>query len=343
MPRKPKVKQTFNELLEGDFSDYYIDAENDSNEIIDVIPTGSVSLDVSIGIGGIPLGRFTEIYGPESSGKTTLVLALAKNALDRGYNVLYVDPEQGVGLGIAKRVIGDIVENPERFILIQPETMEQALGICEAAVESGDFSLIILDSIGSMSPQKVKVDALEDANVSLLARRLTTWLQRNAFKVRYNQIAFVGVNQVRDAIGSYVKYLETPGGHYWKHITSLRIQLNKVDDIKKDEDKIGIQTKFVVKKSKVGPPMRSWYFPIMFADDYAWIDKTRDVVEFAKNMGVIVCEDKHGSYYYFDGQSVANGFEKTVEALRDNKELLDKVENACYNLVRSKRKEVESG
>jgi len=212
------------------------------------------------------------------------------------------------------------------------------LGICEEGVRAKKFNLVVLDSIGSLAPQKVFDDDLDDANVGLLSRRLTTFIQRNSFEVRNNNVAFVGTNQVRDKIGAYVPTLETPGGHAWKHICSLRIMLTKMGGkegvITQGEETIGIQTKFVIKKSKVSAPFRAFYFPIMFEGG---IDKVRDLVEFASTMGILV-----GSYYSFEGKTIGNGFNNTVEALRKDPELLDKIQKVCYNSIQGAKLIVES-
>ena len=164
MPKKKKADQVdFYDLIEENFSDFvtYTD-KDDPNKIAGIISTGVPSLDVSIGIGGVPLGRFCEIYGPESSGKTTLALNIVKNALLADYNILYIDSEQGIDIEFAKAIAGEGIDDLKRFVLMQPNTMEESLGIAEAGVISGHFNLIVLDSIGSMSPKKVQEKELED-------------------------------------------------------------------------------------------------------------------------------------------------------------------------------------
>jgi len=331
MPKKKKTELDFYELMEQDFSDFvtYTDRD-DPNKIAGIVSTGVPSLDVSIGIGGIPLGRFTEIYGPESSGKTTLALNVVKNAILAGYNVLYVDPEQGIDIEFARSIAGDLIDDLQRFVLMQPNTMEETLGIAEAGVQSGHFNLVILDSIGAMAPKKVQEKELEDNTMGLLAKRMTIFLQRNAFPVRYGDVAFLGINQVRDKI-SFFGGLETPGGHAWKHLCSLRIELRKLSgsagNISVGDDIVGINTKFLIKKSKVGAPYRSFYFPIMFD---IGIDKPRDLVDFATTLGVII---KKGSFYTFEDETIGQGKDATIEKLRNNSELLDKIEKMCYNTV----------
>lgn len=313
----------FMEEIENEFGEFLTPKEDNGN--IDVISTGALSLDISTGIGGIPRGRFTEIYGSEGGGKTTLALGICEEALKLGHQVLYLDPEQAVD---EESMLGESFDK-NKFMLVRTETMEQTLNIAEIGIRSNEFELIVLDSIGSLSPKKVKEDELTDANVALLARIMTTWVQRNAFDLKKNNVAFVGVNQVRDKIGSYYGGFETPGGHAWKHILSLRVQLSRISDIEKTVDgkkeKLGIYTKFIIKKNKLAPPYRTFTFPIMFGSG---IDSIRDIVEFATVVGVL---SKGGSYYKFEGETLAMGMVKTIEHLKENGEVLDKIVNMCYN------------
>lgn len=322
--KKRKDVIDFWKELEEDLDTYLLD--EDDGEIKGVIPTGATSLDVCTGIGGIPLGRFTEIYGPEASGKTTLALSICKSALDLNLGVLYIDAEQALNYTLAKSRIRDSF-NKELFHIMQPRTMEQGLDIAEKGIRSGEFGLIVLDSLGSLAPKKVFTDKLDDDNVALLSRRLTVFVQRNSFKVRDTDTAFLGINQVRDKIGSYFSTYETPGGHTWKHLLSLKVQLGKLGDIIQGSDKIGINAKFIVKKNKLAPPFRTFTIPIMFDKG---VDTTRDLIEFATTIGVM---DKSGAYYKFEGNTLGStkGLVNTIEYLNDNKETLDKIIKACYN------------
>lgn len=320
-----KKKQIdFMEEIESEYGDFLVPKEEKSKDV-EVIPTGALSLDISTGIGGIPRGRFTEIYGSEGGGKTTLALSLCKEALKLGHQVLYIDAEQSVDV---ESMLGEAFDK-DKFMTVRTETMEDALNVAELGIRSNEFALVLLDSIGSLSPKKVKEDELTDANVALLARIMTTWVQRNAFDLKRNNVAFVGINQVRDKIGSYYATFETPGGHAWKHILSLRIQLSRISDIEKTIDKkkekLGIYTKFIIKKNKLAPPYRTFTFPIMFGSG---VDSLRDTVEFATTVGVL---SKGGSYYKFEGETLAMGLVKTIEYLKENEEILDKIVNTCYN------------
>lgn len=321
-----KKARTFDELLEEEFSDLLPIKVEEGGEPINSISTGSLALDISTGIGGIPLGKFTEMFGPESSGKTTIALEICNNAIYLGHRVLYLDQENTLDLDYASRIVKDF--NSDKFVLLQPKLMEDTIKVAELAINSGDFNLIVLDSIGALAPKKVIEDELTDSNVALLSRFLTTFLQRNAFNVRRNGVAFLGVNQVRDKIGAYISSYETPGGHAWKHITSLRIQLGRATDIEQEEVKIGINSRFTIKKNKLAPPNRTYTIPIIFGKG---IDRMRDVIDFATMLGVM---DKGGPYYKFEGETLASGMNKTIEYLVNNKEVLDKIVKACYNSIR---------
>lgn len=325
-----KGQPSFFDYLEDKYSDYFRTIEKDAEiEKIKAISTGATSLDVSIGIGGIPMRKFTEVYGAEGAGKSTVMTTVAKNAMNMGYNVLYIDPEQSFDLLRASYIGGTDFLNSRKFTLVQPEFMEDALELCEMGIRdnSANFGLVVLDSIASMTPKKVKDDELMDNNPFILARRWTQFLQRNIYDIRVRDVAFVGVNQVRDDTkNTYVPTLSTPGGHYWKHVCSLRIQLRKAADIEQDGEKIGISSNFVIKKSKVGRPFRSFNIPIIFETG---IDFYRDLVEFAKSLGIVTTA---GAYYKFDGNTIGRGMDDVIQNLTEHPETLDKIKSVCYNI-----------
>jgi len=292
-----------------------------------VISTGSLSLDVSLGIGGIPRGVFTEIVGPESIGKTTIALSLTKHALDQGINVLYLDAERTLDLQYAKAIVGEF--DDDRLTIASPETAEDIFEVAEEGIVSGAFGVIILDSLGALAPKKELDDDLIDANVALLARLLTKWLRRNSFQVKKHNIAFIFLNQVRDNIGSYVRSYVSPGGNALKHFLTIRIKLTSGLKIKgKEKDDIrGIFPKYTVTKNKLAPPYRSGILPIIFGKG---IDYYRDVIEFAKRLGIL---RQSGAYYKFEGETLGQGVDKTIEFLKKNKETLDKIVEMCYDIL----------
>ena len=298
-----------------------------------VIPTSSTALNISIGIGGIPKGRFTHIFGPESAGKTTLALDIAKNALQYGGKVLYLDVEQTLDGDMAQRMLGDLVEG-DNFVVILPDTAENAFLISEKAINEDEFDVIILDSVAALSPEKEQEDAFEDAHYALTPRALTKFFRRNAFKVRKADIAFVLLNQVRANIGSFFKDFEIPGGNALKHYASVNISLFALSSDKnrikiKDGEKetsVGNPIKFAIPKNKVGIPHRSAKFPIIWGEG---IDPVRDIYMFANDLGVI---KTRGPYKAYGDETIGLGANKTIEILEKDDELLDKIKKECYNI-----------
>lgn len=318
---KKRNTDYFSQLKE-EFDEFFA-----SDEHIEVLPTGALSLDVSTGIGGIPFGRFTEIYGAPGSGKTTLALSIVKQAVDRDLNVLYVDAEQAVNKDVIKDLCGEKALSDEYLSLIRPEILEQALRICELGIKSNRFNVIILDSIASLAPKKVKEDNLTDSNVALLARIFTTFLQRNAYDNKNNNVAFIGINQIRANIGNFFSDVTTPGGYAWEHIISLQVELNISSPIKAGDKRIGMLSRFVVKKNKLKAPYRSSYIPIRFGKG---VDSMKDAIDFAKTLGVITTA---GPHYYFGDEKLGQGFLKVKETLENNPETLDKIREMCYNVT----------
>jgi recombination protein RecA len=322
---KEKAKTTFADLIEDKFDGFLVFDDRTIVQSIKAISTGALSLDICTGVGGIPIGRFTELFGVESSGKTTLALGVCKNAILVGGKVLYIDSENTLDYSYINSVVGDYDQS--KLVMWQPNTMEQSLQLCEAGIQSNEFNLIVLDSIGSMAPKKVHDDELTDANVALLSRIMTTFVQRNASVLKRSNTAFLGINQVRDKIGAYMATFTTPGGHAWKHNLSMRIQLSKADDITSNSEVIGINSKFVIKKNKMAAPFKSYTVPIMFGKG---IDSMRDTVQFAEMLGVL---EKRGPYYFFGGESIAKGLVNTGIYLSEHKDTLDKIRLMCYNVV----------
>jgi recombination protein RecA len=321
-------EKTFVETIREKFGDKVLTSSSDVN---DVVSTGSISLDISTGVGGLPLGRFISIYGPDSSGKTTLALSISRQALLKEKKILYIDVEQTLDNTLVKLVLGDTFDS-EKFLVIKPETAEQAFQIAEAAIDSKEFKVIIFDSIGAMAPEKELEDDFGDANVALAARLSTTFLRRNAYNVRINNILFIFINQVRASIGTqYAKAYETPGGYAIKHYSSLSIMLTHAEDIyAKKTDKntaYGNWVKFIIKKNKVGTPHREAKFPIIWG---VGIDFYRDTLEFAKMLGIIITK---GPYLVFNMETLGQGENKSLIKIRDDKELLDRIIKECYNVV----------
>ena len=295
-----------------------------------VISTGSLALDVSTGIGGIPRGMYTEIMGPESSGKTTVALSIVKEAIKGGLSVMYLDAERSVDYRYVKAIIGEFDES--KLTILSPKTAEDFFRVAEDGIASDLFQLIILDSLAGVSPEKEINDDLDKANVALLSRLLTKWLRRNSFDVKSKNIAFVFLNQVRDRIGTYVGGYESPGGHALKHFLAVKINFTKGGKLEvigsdKKKEVVGIITKFTVSKNKLAAPFRSSTFPIIFGEG---VDYYRNVIEFASSLGVV---KRAGSYYRFEGETLGQGMSNAMETLNEDDETLDKIVKMCYNVI----------
>jgi recombination protein RecA len=329
-------KSKFIEGLEEDYGAEIIVTE--TLEDVPFIPTGSIALDISLGVGGIPLRRITTIFGPESSAKTSLCLSMSKEAMKLGYNVLYIDVENSLDHSYIKALIGDF--DASKFVMVQPETAEQSMDICERGINSHEFGLIILDSIGALAPAKEKKDDLQDSNVALTAKLLSKFLRRTMFDLRKSETAFVFVNQVRAAIGSYIMSFDMPGGFALRHFSSVIIRLTKGQAIKitgkkeEEDEVIGSYSKFVITKNKLAPPFRSSLFPLIYGKG---IDATRNLIDFAELLGAV---SKRGAYYSFEGTTIGQGLNKTIDYLNNNPETLAKIKDKVYNIMNTKKKGV---
>jgi len=267
-----------------------------------------------------------------NSGKTTLALSIAKNAIKGGDNVFYIDVENMLDHSYAERLTED--KNLDHMTIAQPNTAEDAFIIAEKGILSKEFGLILFDSIGALAPNKEKKDEFDDANVALVPRLLAKFLRRNAFAIRTNNVAFVFLNQVRDQIGSYVQGYNTPGGHAIKHFASIIIFLSKGKEIKQGENTVGQLIKFVVKKNKLAPPFRSYVMPLFFG---VGIDFYRDFITFSEMVGIIL---RAGAYYKFGDIVLGQGMVKSIEFLKEHQEVLDKIKEVVYNITNKYVKEI---
>lgn len=332
MARKAKVRE---EQLR-DTTDSFLDAivekfgenvlSNVRGDSIESMSSGSLSLDASIGIGGFPKGRFTEIAGAEGTGKTTLAVTTALKEIDNGGRVLYIDTENMLSYFTIESMLNRPVDKT-KFILLQPELAEQALMIAEKGITSGEFTLIIIDTIAALAPQEEKEKEFDEYTMGQLPRLMAKFFRRNASNVKVSNVAFILLNQIRDKIGSYMGGYETPGGHAIKHYASVRVALTKGTEIKQGEDKIGINTRFVIRKNKMGPPLRSFEIPIIFGKG---VDYYTDAVSFCEILGIL---KKSGAFYKFEGETIGQGRNNTAQFLRDNPETLARLEEQLYNTL----------
>ncbi len=301
---------------------------------VEVISTGSMSLDVSTGIGGIPKGRFTEIGGAEGSGKTTTALTMCKYVVESGGKALYVDAEIMLSYAAIETML-NYSFNKDSFTLFQPETAEQAFIVIEDALNTEEFDLIVLDTVAALEPAAERKKDFDKATVAEISRLLPKFFRRNAAIVKSSNTAVVFLNQVRDKIGGYAGGYSFPGGHALQHHSSIIISLSKAETIrtveKKDgkqlEKSIGILTKFVIKKNKLAPPFRSYSFPIIFGTG---IDYFSDAVDFCSMLGVI---KKKGSYYKFEEDTLGQGKLQAGNFLKEHPEILEKITTQVYSVL----------
>lgn len=299
---------------------------NNHEKKIEAITTGCLSLDTSIGIGGIPKGMITELSGPEGSGKTTIALNTAKGVANSGKKVLYIDVENLLNTEILKAVLGEDVKT-ENIVILTPDSAEDAFTMAEFGLESGEFELVIIDTIGAMASKKEKENRFDKATMGQLPTLVSRFIKRNIYTIRTSNIAVLAVNQIRDNVGSYVKSFKTPGGHLLGHEAAVRISLTKGDFLKRGAEVVGILTKFVVKKNKLAPPFRSFTIPIIFGQG---IDYYSDLLDFAKLLGVV---SVGGAYYKFEGENLGMGKAGARERLMEDKDTLDKIVEKVYNIV----------
>jgi recombination protein RecA len=319
-----ETSDTFLEAIVEKFGDNVL--SNLRGDKIEAMTSGSLSLDASIGIGGFPKGRFTEIAGAEGTGKTTLALTTATKEIENGGRVLYIDTENMLSYYTIEQMLGKTVDQG-KLVLLQPELAEQALMIAEKGITSGEFTLIVIDTVAALAPQEEKEKEFDEFTMGQLPRLMAKFFRRDASDVKVANVAVLLLNQVRDKIGSYMGGYETPGGHAIKHYASVRVFLTKGTEIKQGEDKIGINSRFVIKKNKMGPPFRSFEIPIIFGKG---VDYYTDAVSFCETLGIL---KKSGAFYKFEGETIGQGRNNTAQFLRDNPETLDKLEKLLYNQI----------
>jgi recombination protein RecA len=316
-----KATKTFLDDIIDTFGDQVLDTHNAK---IEAVSTGCLSLDTAIGARGIPKRMITMMYGPEGSGKTTIALNTAKLVAKSGKKALYIDVENLLNVSILKAVLGEDT-NTENIVILTPNVAEDAFSMAEKAIESEEFELIVIDSIGAMASRKEKEVEFDKDTMGQLPRLVGRFIKRNTYDIRTKNVAVLVLNQVRDNVGSYVKGYKTPGGHQLEHEAAVIISLTKGEKLTKGKEVVGIVTKFVIKKNKLAPPLRSFTIPILFGQG---IDYYSDLIDFTKLLGVLTA---NGPYYKFQDVTLGKGKAETRETLINNTELLDKIVETVYN------------
>ena len=290
--------------------------ENTANMNVETIPTGSLSLDIALGLGGIPRGRIIEIYGPESSGKTTVALHMVAETQKRGGIAGFIDAEHALDPVYAKNIGVDI----DNLYISQPDNGEQALEICETMVRSGAVDIIIVDSVAALVP-KAEIDGdMGDSHVGLQARLMSQALRKLTGVISKSNSVVIFINQLREKVGVMFGNPETTtGGRALKFYSSIRMDVRRIEAIRQQGEVIGNRTRIKVVKNKVAPPFREAEFDIMFGKG---ISREGDVIDLAANLGII---QKSGAWYAYEGEKIGQGRENAKQYLAEHPEVFDEV------------------
>ena len=284
---------------------------------VEAIPTGALSLDIALGIGGIPRGRIIEVYGPESSGKTTLALHMIAEAQKLGGEAAFIDAEHALDPVYAKHLGVDI----DNLIVSQPDTGEQALEIAEALVRSGALDVIVIDSVAALVP-KAEIDGdMGDSHIGLQARLMSQALRKLAGAINKSKSVIIFINQLREKVGVMFGNPETTaGGRALKYYASVRLDIRKVENIKQDGEVVGNRARVKVVKNKVAPPFREAEFDIVYGKG---ISKEGNILDIAVNLDII---EKSGSWFSYNGERIGQGRENVKKYLQDNPEIAKEIE-----------------
>ena len=285
---------------------------------IEAISTGSLGIDIALGIGGMPKGRIIEIYGPESSGKTTLALSVIAQAQKKGGTCAFIDAEHALDPGYAKKIGVDI----ENLLISQPDAGEQALEIADTLVRSGAIDVLVVDSVAALVPKAELEGEMGDSHMGLQARLMSQALRKLTSTVSRSNTLIIFINQIRMKIGVMFGNPETTtGGNALKFYASVRIDIRRVGSIKDKDDVIGSQTRVKIVKNKVAPPFKVVDFDIMYGEG---ISKTGELIDLGIKAGLV---EKAGAWFSYKGKKLGQGRENAKLFLRDHPEIADEIEN----------------
>lgn len=285
---------------------------------IEVIPSGSIALDVALGVGGFPRGRVIEIYGPESSGKTTVALHVIAEAQKRGGIAAFVDAEHALDPLYAKNLGVDI----DNLLVSQPDTGEQALEITEALVRSGAVDVVVVDSVAALVPRAEIEGEMGDSHIGLQARLMSQALRKLTSSISKSKTTAIFINQLREKVGVMFGNPETtPGGRALKFYSSIRLDVRKIETLKQGDVMIGNRTRVKVVKNKVAPPFKQAEFDIMYGKG---ISREGNIVDLAATMGII---KKSGAWYSYNDEKIGQGRENAKGYLSEHPEIMEEIEN----------------
>ncbi len=292
--------------------------DGEAIEDIQVVSTGSLGLDIALGVGGLPRGRVIEIYGPESSGKTTLTLQCIAEMQKQGGTCAFIDAEHALDTGYAQKLGVDLTE----LLISQPDTGEQALEIVDALVRSGSVDLIVIDSVAALTPKAEIEGEMGDALPGLQARLMSQALRKLTATIKKSNCMVIFINQIRMKIGVMFGNPETTtGGNALKFYASVRLDIRRTGSIKKGEEVIGSETKVKVVKNKVAPPFKTAEFDILYGEG---ISREGEIVDMGVGAGIV---EKSGAWYAYNGEKIGQGKDNAREFLRENPEIAREIEN----------------
>lgn len=332
-PDKEKALELAMRNIESNFGKGAVMKLGDKPTVtIDAISTSSISLDAALGVGGLPRGRIIEVYGPESSGKTTVALHVVAEAQKAGGVAAFIDAEHALD-PIYAEALG---VNIDELIVSQPDTGEQALEITEALVRSAAVDVVVIDSVAALVPKAEIEGDMGDSHVGLQARLMSQALRKLAGAINKSNTTAVFINQLREKVGIMFGNPEvTPGGRALKFYSSVRLEVRRIDSIKNGQDIIGNRTKVKVVKNKVAPPFKIAEFDIMYGKG---ISREGDIVDMAAKYGII---KKAGAWYSYNDEKIGQGRDKAKQFLADNPEIAEHIEKLVLDEVLGRNKEEE--
>ena len=324
---KKKALESVFSVIEKEYGTGSIMKLGDANSVdVEVIPTGSLTLDMALGVGGLPRGRVIEIYGPESSGKTTVALHVVAEAQKMGGEAAFIDAEHALEPVYAKKLGVDI----DNLIVAQPDTGEQALDIAEALVRSGALDVIVVDSVAALVP-KAEIDGeMGDSHVGLLARLMSQALRKLTAVISKSGTVVIFINQLREKVGvMYGNPETTPGGRALKFFSSVRLDVRRGEVIKNGTELIGNKTKVKVVKNKVAPPFKTAEFDILYGEG---ISKEGNILDFAVENNII---KKSGAWFSYNGEKIGQGRDNVRKYMVENKEFTAEIDRQVRELLKN--------
>jgi recombination protein RecA len=284
---------------------------------IPVFSTGSFSLDLALGVGGLPKGRIVEIYGPESSGKTTLALHVVASVQKKGEVAVFIDAEHALDVSYARKLGVDV----DNLLVSQPDCGEQALEITDTLIKTGEVSIIVIDSVAALTPRAELNGEMGDSHVGLQARLMSQALRKLTASIAKSKTLVIFINQIRMKIGVMFGSPETTtGGNALKFYSTLRMDIRRIGTLKQGEEKIGNRTRVKIVKNKIAPPFKEAEFDIIFGKGINW---EGDILDVADRVGIV---EKSGSWYSYKGERLGQGRDKVKNFLMENHDILDSIE-----------------